>query len=280
MAEIINGKKIAQRVLAGLKKQTIRLKKNQKPSLAVILIGHDPASRLYVSLKEKRAKEVGIAFKKFFLPATASQAVIIKLIKKLNANPEITAILVQLPLPGRQNVEKIISAISPAKDADGIHPNNLKILKAHAQPPILPATTGAVIAILTALKIKPHDKSVAIIGKSKIAGLPTYYYLKNKCRAISIYDRSTKNLAGKTKKADLVIVAIGQPKFVTAKYLKPGAVVIDIGISKVKKKTVGDVDFDQAQNICSAITPVPGGVGPVTVAILLQNTLKLYRDQL
>lgn len=280
MAEIINGKKIAQHVLAGLKEQIARLKKNKKPCLAVILIGRDPASRLYVSLKEKRAKEIGIAFKKFLLPASVSQKNIINLIGKLNADSKVTAVIIQLPLPKKFNTNKIISAISPNKDADGIHPANLKILEAGTALPILPATAGAVAAILSSLEIKLRDKSVAVIGKSKIAGLPTYYYLKNKCRTVSIFDRATENLAGKTKQADLVIVAIGQPKFITAKYLKPGAIVIDIGINKIKDKTVGDVDFYKVKNICSAITPVPGGVGPVTVAILLQNTLRLYREQI
>ncbi|HRY63587.1 MAG TPA: bifunctional methylenetetrahydrofolate dehydrogenase/methenyltetrahydrofolate cyclohydrolase, partial [Patescibacteria group bacterium] len=146
-------------------------------------------------------------------------------------------------------------------------------------PIVLPATAGAVAAILDSLKINLKNKSVAVIGKSQIAGLPSYYYLKNKCRAINIYDKSTKNLATKTKPADIVIVAIGQPKFITKKYLKSKAIVIDIGINKLKGKTVGDVDFDNVKNICSAITPVPGGVGPITVAILLQNTLKLYKSQ-
>ncbi|NMB48672.1 bifunctional 5,10-methylenetetrahydrofolate dehydrogenase/5,10-methenyltetrahydrofolate cyclohydrolase [Candidatus Kuenenbacteria bacterium] len=275
MVKIINGQKIADQLTARLKNQISKLPRNKKPSLAVILIGQNPASHLYVSLKEKRAKSVGIKFQKYLFPTSVSQAKILSLIQKLNQNKTICAILVQLPLPSKFNTPKIITAIDPRKDADGIHPDNLHLLADKKSPAVLPATAGAVAAILDSLKINLKNKSAAVIGKSQIAGLPIYYYLKNKCREINIYDRSTKNLATRTKKADLLIVAIGQPKFITAKYIHPGSVVIDIGINKLQGKTVGDVDFEKVKNLCSAITPVPGGVGPITVAILLQNTLKL-----
>ncbi|HOZ36251.1 MAG TPA: bifunctional 5,10-methylenetetrahydrofolate dehydrogenase/5,10-methenyltetrahydrofolate cyclohydrolase [bacterium] len=278
MTKIIDGKKIAGTILAGLKKQISKLPKNQKPVLAVILIGNNPASRLYVSLKEKRAKDVGINFQKYLFPASASQTKILDLIKKLNQDPSVSAILVQLPLPKKFNTDKIISTIDPRKDADGIHPENLSLLSAGQKPVVLPATACAAATILNSLKTNLKNKSVAVIGKSQIAGLPIYYYLKNKCRQIAIYDRATKNLAAKTNQADIVIVAIGQPKFITQKYLKPGAIVIDIGINKLNNKTVGDVDFHQVKGLCSAITPVPGGVGPITIAILLQNTLKLHQQ--
>ncbi len=278
MVKIINGQKIADALSVRLKNQISKLPRNKKPSLAVILIGQNPASHLYVSLKEKRAKAVGIRFHKFLFPASVSQTKILSLIQKLNQDKSISAILVQLPLPKKFNTAKIITAIDPRKDADGIHPDNLRLLAAKKSPAVLPATADAVAAILDSLKINLKNKSAAVIGKSQIAGLPVYYYLKNKCRAVNVYDRSTKNLAVKTKKADLLIVAIGQPKFITQKYLKPGAIVIDIGINKLQGRTVGDVDFKKVKNICSAITPVPGGVGPITVAILLQNTFKLSQQ--
>lgn len=278
MVKIINGQKIAQSILSRLKKQISKLPKHQKPCLAVILIGDNPASHLYVSLKEKRAKEIGINFQKYLFPASTSQTEIITLIQKLNQDDSVSALLVQLPLPKKFDTDKIISAIAPQKDADGIHPDNLRLLANKKSPVVLPATAGAVAAILASSKINLQNKSAAVVGKSQIAGLPIYYYLKNKCRTISVYDKSTKNLAAKTRQADILVVAIGQPKFITQKYLKPGAIVIDIGINKLLGKTVGDVDFKKAKNFCSAITPVPGGVGPITVAILLENTLKLSQQ--
>ncbi|NMC51943.1 bifunctional 5,10-methylenetetrahydrofolate dehydrogenase/5,10-methenyltetrahydrofolate cyclohydrolase [Candidatus Kuenenbacteria bacterium] len=276
MTKIINGQKIAATLLSRLKKQISKLPQKQKPCLAVILIGKNPASHLYVSLKEKRARDVGIKFKKYLFPASTSQPKILELIQKLNQDASISAILVQLPLPKKLDTDKIISAINPTKDADGIHPKNLKTLAAGQKTSVLPATAGAVAAILDSLKINLKNKSTAVIGKSQIAGLPIYYHLKNKCRQVAAYDHTTKNLAAKTRKADLLIVAIGQPRFITKKYIKPGAIVIDIGINKLQNKTVGDVDFN-VKNICSAITPVPGGVGPITVAILLKNTLKFSK---
>jgi methylenetetrahydrofolate dehydrogenase (NADP+) / methenyltetrahydrofolate cyclohydrolase len=278
MTKIINGTKIADQILSELKKEITKLPGASKPSLAVILIGDNPASHLYVSLKEKRAAEVGINFQKYLFPSSTSQEKIISLIKKLNADPKINALIVQLPLPKKFSTAKIISAINPNKDADGLHPQNLKLLALNKHTPVLPATAGAVAEILKSLKTNLVQKSAAIIGKGPVAGLPIYYYLKNNCHQAFIYDRRTKNLPAQTKKADLLVVAIGQPYFIDEKYIKPGARVIDVGITKVKNKTLGDVNFHQVKNLCSAITPVPGGVGPLTVAVLLKNTLTLFKS--
>jgi len=272
--KLINGKKIANQILLDIKCQRSNVK---YPHLAVILVGDDPASHLYVSIKETRAKEVGIKFTKYILPTETSQTQIIKLIQQLNQNKNITAILVQLPLPQHLNTNKIINTIDPTKDADGIHPNNLKLLTTKNAPQILPATTGAIIESLKYTKVNLKNKSVAIIGKSKIVGLPTYNYLKNKCATINIYDKQTKNLAQKTSQTDILIVAIGQANFITNKYIKPDAVVIDVGINKLNNKIVGDVNFNLVQKKAAWLTPVPGGIGPITVAILLKNVLQLYK---
>jgi methylenetetrahydrofolate dehydrogenase (NADP+) / methenyltetrahydrofolate cyclohydrolase len=263
MIKLIDGKKISHKIFRDLAKRTKKLK--TKPTLAVILIGSDKASHLYVSIKEKRAVEIGINFKKFILPTKTKQTEVINLIKKLNLNQSITAILIQLPLPKHLNTDKIINSVDPRKDADGIHPDSK----------VLPATTGAIIEALKYTKANLKNKSVAIIGKSKIVGLPTFKYLKDKAKKINIYDSKTKNLPAECSKADILIVAIGKANLIDHKYIKPSAIVIDVGINKLKGKTVGDVDFNSTESIASYITPVPGGIGPITVAALLSNTIKL-----
>ncbi len=275
--ELIDGRKISQRIFKRLKKQVVSLKLPFKPCLAVILVGNDPASHLYVGIKERRAKQVGIGFRKYVLPAKIKQSELIKLIGRLNKDKRITAILVQLPLPRHLNVDEVVAAVNPNKDADGIHPAHLERLAAGKRPLVLPATTGAIVEALQAAKVDLKNKSVAIIGKSKIVGLPTYHYLNKKCRRVEIYDKQTKALADKTKRADILIVAIGQPRFIKAVYVKKGAIVIDVGINKVRGKTVGDVDFESVKNKAAWITPVPGGIGPITVARLLKNVLVLSR---
>lgn len=267
--KLINGHKIADKILKSVKSniKNARL----KPHLAVILIGSDPASHLYVSLKEQATKQVNINFKKYIFPVKTSQSKVINLINKLNKNKQITAIIVQLPLPKHLNTDKIISVIDPKKDADGIHPDNTLVL---------PATTGAILEALKYTKVNLNHKSIAIIGKSKIVGLPTYNYLKNKCANIAIYDSSTKNLSSKTSKADILIIAIGSPQFITNKYIKKNTIIIDVGINRIKNKTIGDVDRQSIKNKTQYLTPVPGGIGPITIAILLRNTYQLWKKQI
>ncbi len=275
--KLINGKKISQHILNSLKLEIKQ--KNIQATLAVILIGDDPASHLYVSIKEKRAREIGINFIKYLLPVNTKQTKIIKLIQQLNQNKKITAILIQLPLPKHLDVNKIINTIDPTKDADGIHPNNLQQLSSNTNPQLLPATTGAIIESLKYTKQTINNKSIAIIGKSKIVGLPTYNYFKNKYSSVNIYDRQTQNLAQHTNQADVLIVAIGQANFITNRYIKPHAIVIDVGINKVNNKTIGDIDFNSIKNKVSWLTPVPGGIGPITVAILLKNVIYLSKQK-
>ncbi len=277
--KLINGKKIAAKMLRALKGEVAELALGQKLTLAVILVGKNPASQLYVAIKEKRAWELGINFRNYLLPAQSGQNKIIKLINKLNKDKKVTAILVQLPLPKHLRTDEIIAAIEPEKDADGIQPKNLNILKSGGRPAVMPATTGAIAAALLATKVKLSQQRMAIVGKSKIVGLPTYYYFKNKVKAMAIYDGSTNNLAGKTSRADIVIVAIVAAEFMGEKYFKKGAVVIDVGINRVRGKTVGDVDFHKVKDKVAWLTPVPGGIGPITVAILMQNVIKLFKKQ-
>ncbi len=267
--QLINGKKLADQVL-----KSIKVKKTK---LAVVLIGDNPASHLYVSIKKKTAKQIGINFQKHLLPTQTRQKDVLQLINQLNNDQTVSAILVQLPLPKHLNTQKIIQAIHPQKDADGIHPRHLQLLKQGKTPPVLPATTGAIIESLKSTKIDLKNKSVAIIGKSTIVGLPTYYYLKNKVKKINIYDSKTKNLKQKTSQADILIVAIGQPKHITQEYIKQDAVVIDVGINKIGERTIGDVDPRSIVNKAKYLTPVPGGIGPLTVSILLKNTSKLSK---
>ncbi len=266
--KLINGKKIANKIFNSLHPKS-------SPTLAIILIGKNKASHLYVSIKEKKAAQININVKKYLLPQKTKQDKVIKLIKQLNQDKLITAILVQLPLPKHLDTYKIISTIHPAKDADGIHPKNLNQLKQNKLPPVLPATTGAIIQAIKYTKTNLKNKSVAIIGKSKIVGLPTYYYLKNKVNQINIYDSKTKNLPAKTSQADILIVAIGKPRFITQEYIKPKSIIIDVGINKVNNKTIGDVNSTQIKNKAAWLTPVPGGIGPITVAILLKNVITL-----
>ena len=273
--ELINGKKISKQILKSLKSWAANC---QPPAeLGVILVGHNPASRLYVRLKQKAAKQIGIGFKKYIFPSRVAPELIQKQIRSLNQNKKITAILIQLPLPKQFNAEKIISLIAPRKDADGLHPKHLAMLKKGKKPTVLPATTEAILAAIEHTKVNIKNKSVAIIGKSKIVGLPTYYYLKDKVKKINIYDSHTQKLANKTSQADILIVAIGQAKFITAEYIKSGAIVIDVGINKIKDKTIGDVDFNSIKKKAAWITPVPGGIGPLTIAMLLKNVLKLSK---
>ncbi len=276
--QIINGKQIAKQNLIRLAKQI----KQQKIAahLAVILVGRNPASQLYVNIKEKRAKKIGLKFTKYLLPSKTKQNQLIQLIQNLNKNKKITAILVQLPLPFRFNSDKIIANIKPNKDADAIHPYNLFCLVHKQNSQLLPATTGAIVNAIKSTHIDLKNKSIAIVGTSKIVGLPTYYYLKNKCRQISIYNKETKNLAQKTKQADILIVAIGQANFITTKYIKKNALVIDVGINKINHKTIGDVNFNSVRKKAAWLTPVPGGIGPITVSQLLENVLILKQHQL
>ena len=242
--------------------------------LAVIIVGDDPASRVYVNNKKKACEEVGIYSEEYALDADTTQEELLALIAKLNAKKEISGILVQLPLPKHINEESVINAIDPKKDVDAFHPVNVgKIMVGNFD--FVPCTPAGVMELIKESGIDVCGKDCVVVGRSNIVGKPQAMLLLHENATVTICHSKTANLAEKTKKADILVAAVGIPKFIKGDMIKPGAVVIDVGINRTAdKKLVGDVDFDSCEPICAAITPVPGGVGPMTIAMLMKNTVK------
>lgn len=280
MNKFIYGRAIAKDLTEKGKKRVKALAGKGQIKLAVILVGRDKASCLYVAKKEEKANDMGIAFQKIILPSNVKQKKVLELIDELNDDDSVTGMIVQLPLPRSLDARAIIGRIKPTKDADGLHPGHLAMLKKGKNPPVLPATTVAILEMLKKIGIGRRElsrKKVAIIGKGMVVGWPTYYCLKNRAKETAIYDSKTKNLAAKSSRADILIVAIGRFKFISAEYIGQGAVVIDVGINKTKEGVAGDVDAEKVENKVKKITPVPGGVGPVTVACLFNNVILLKK---
>lgn len=245
-----------------------------RPGLAVVLVGEDPASRVYVGSKVKACEEVGFLSRNYHLSVDTPEAELLALIDTLNADAEIHGILVQLPLPKQIDVQSVIERIDPKKDVDGFHPYNLGRLAGKA-PTLRPCTPYGCMRLLEAYGIDPMGKKAVVVGASNIVGRPVALELLMKRATITVCHSKTRDLPGELMQADIVIAAVGIPKFIKGEWLKPGAVVIDVGINRLETgKLVGDVDFDSAYERASAITPVPGGVGPMTIACLLQNTLE------
>lgn len=272
--QLLNGKKIAKQIRSEIKKQISELK--VKPGLAVILIGADPASHLYVSLKEKACREVGINFEKFLFPPFSEEDEIIKKIEELNEKKDINGILVQLPLPG-QNADKIIAAIDPNKDVDGFHPDNLHRLETNQLCLVSPVVLG-VMRLIRETNEPLTGKKAALI-MSKIFARPFRAVLARAGANVEIIAPEDQMLGEKTKNSDILIVAVGQPNFITGTMVKTGATVIDIGTSRLKNRVVGDVDSISVKTNTAWLAPVPGGVGPMTVAMLLSNTIAAFRNQ-
>jgi len=278
---IINGKKIAQDILAQQKK--IIQKLQFKPKLATILIGKNEASRIYINEKRKIAKKIGINFKLFTFPNDVHQPKIIKLIKKLNTNKTVNGIIVQLPLPKNLNTDKIVQTIDPKKDADGFHQQNIqKFLQLDKLDNILdknlllPVTPAAVIEVLNqTLTEKPISLNIIFIGKPSIFTKPLIHYFKKQSfqTNFQILSPDDPHLTSKSQPADILITACGRPGLIKKNMVKPKAIVIDIGIMRQNSQVVGDIDFKQVKNKVKAITPVPGGIGPITVAILMRNVV-------
>ncbi|WP_188745982.1 bifunctional methylenetetrahydrofolate dehydrogenase/methenyltetrahydrofolate cyclohydrolase FolD [Marinobacterium zhoushanense] len=244
------------------------------PGLAVVLVGVDPASQVYVGSKVRACEEVGYLSRSFRLDASTPESELLALIDKLNADPEIHGILVQLPLPKQIDVQSVIERIDPKKDVDGFHPYNLGRLAGKA-PTLRPCTPYGCMRLLDAYGIDPMGKNAVVIGASNIVGRPVALELLMARATVTVCHSKTKDLPGELARADIVIAAVGIPNFVKGEWLKPGAVVIDVGINRLETgKLVGDVEFDSAYDRVAAITPVPGGVGPMTIACLLQNTLE------
>lgn len=276
-AQIIDGKQIAANVRAEVAAEVARLQKEHglKPGLAVVLVGEDPASKVYVANKAKQTVEVGMNSWEHRLPAETSEADVLALVNKLNNDPACHGILVQLPLPKHINSEKVLNSINPDKDVDGFHPVNVGRLWV-GERALVPCTpTGSVILAKT---VRPSLSGLdaVVIGRSNIVGKPVAALLLREHCTVTIAHSRTKNIEDVVKRADLVIAAVGIPEMVKASWIKPGATIIDVGINRVpsdngKTKLVGDVAYDECAKVAGAITPVPGGVGPMTIACLLRN---------
>lgn len=280
MALIIDGKKVSAEVKEQVRLETLELaKKGIKPGLAVIIVGDDPASRVYVNNKKKACEAVGFLSREYALPATTTQEELLSLVDELNNDKEINGILCQLPLPKGLDEKAVIEAISPIKDVDAFHAINVgKIMIGDYD--FLPCTPAGVMEMLHSYKIPVEGKNCVVIGRSNIVGKPMAMLLLHENGTVTVTHSRTKNLADVTRDADILVAAIGKPKFVTADMVKEGAVVIDVGMDRDENgKLCGDVDFENVKDKCSAITPVPGGVGPMTIAVLMKNTLKACKIQ-
>ena len=292
MTQIINGKEIAQNLRDNLKKEIIELKKNfgNMPGLAVVQIGNVAASSVYVKAKTKSAEEVGIQIIDHHLDESISQTDLLKLIDTLNKQKNVNGILVQLPLPKNIHEQTILDAIHPDKDADGFHPVNvgkLSIASHNDENLLIPCTPYGCLIMLKKLNINLEGKNAIVIGRSNIVGKPMAQLLIKESCTVTIAHSKTKNLPNVCQNADIVIAAVGRPKMVKGNWIKKGAVVIDVGINRIdiekdgekKTKLVGDVDYVEAEKNASAITPVPGGVGPMTIACLLRNTTIAFKNK-
>jgi methylenetetrahydrofolate dehydrogenase (NADP+)/methenyltetrahydrofolate cyclohydrolase len=282
MALIIDGKAVAREVQKHIKEEVEGLERRWgiAPGLAVVLVGDDPGSHIYVKNKEKACKEVGIKSYEHLLPATSSERELLGLIHNLNKDKNVNGILVQLPLPAHVRAERILEAISPYKDVDGFHPLNQGSLMLGADG-FRPCTPLAIMKLLEAMPCDPKGKNAVIVGRSNIVGKPVALMLLEKHATVTICHSRTANLRDEVGRAEIVVVAIGKAGLVRGEWIKPGAVVIDVGVNRLPSgKLSGDVEFEAAKERASAITPVPGGVGPVTICMLLYNTWKAAKDSL
>ncbi|HHQ6576684.1 TPA: bifunctional methylenetetrahydrofolate dehydrogenase/methenyltetrahydrofolate cyclohydrolase FolD [Serratia fonticola] len=279
-AKIIDGKTIAQQVrneVAEQVKQHLAAGK-RAPGLAVVLVGENPASQIYVASKRKACEEVGFISRSYDLPASTTEPELLALIDKLNADKEIDGILVQLPLPAGIDNVKVLERISPDKDVDGFHPYNVGRLCQRA-PKLRPCTPRGIVTLLERYNIDTYGLNAVVVGASNIVGRPMSMELLLAGCTTTVTHRFTKNLRHHVENADLLIVAVGKPGFIPGDWIKPGAIVIDVGINRLESgKVVGDVDFEAASERAAFITPVPGGVGPMTVATLIQNTLQACEE--
>ncbi len=271
MAIIINGKETAATIRAELAQEVQSC--NKKPGLAVILVGENPASQVYVRNKKRACDEIGYYSETHLLPTETTQDALLTLIEKLNNDPKIHGILVQLPLPEHLDENAVIAAISPDKDVDAFHAENVgKIMQGTYR--FLPCTPAGVMELLKRYNVEISGKNCVVLGRSNIVGKPMAMLLLHANGTVTICHSKTKNLAEICRNADILIVAIGKPEFVTADMVKPGAVVIDVGINRRPNGTLcGDVCYNEVEPIASMITPVPGGVGPMTIAMLMKNTM-------
>ncbi|HEY3801398.1 MAG TPA: bifunctional methylenetetrahydrofolate dehydrogenase/methenyltetrahydrofolate cyclohydrolase FolD [Kofleriaceae bacterium] len=275
-AQWIDGKAIAAKVRAEVATRAAALRANHDiaPTLAVVLVGDDPASAVYVRSKTKAAREANVDVRDHKLPATTTQAELMALVAQLNVDPAVDGILVQLPLPAPLDSDAVIRAIDPAKDVDCLHPINLGYL-AQGRPIVAPCTPKGCMRLLREIDVDPAGLRAVVLGRSLLVGKPIAYLLANANATVTMCHSKTKDLAGEVRRADLVVAAIGKPELVAGDWIKEGAIVLDVGVNRMPDgKLVGDVAFAAAAERARAITPVPGGVGPMTIASLLENTLE------
>ncbi|HEX03791.1 MAG TPA: bifunctional methylenetetrahydrofolate dehydrogenase/methenyltetrahydrofolate cyclohydrolase FolD [Bacteroidetes bacterium] len=286
---IIDGKAVAADIRAEIKVEVAkRAKQGRQPGLAVIVVGDDPASKVYVNMKKKACEETGMASLIERMPADTTQSDLLARVREINEDDRFNGLLVQSPLPNGLDENEVVRAIDPMKDVDGFHPENVGLLALN-QPRFVPCTPSGVMELLKRYNVDPSGKQVVVLGRSHLVGMPMALLLMRKAKGanatVTVCHSRTINMAEQTRRADILIAAIGQPHFVKGDMVKEGAVVIDVGINRVDDalarrgyRLVGDVDYNEVRPKTSAITPVPGGVGPMTVALLLKNTL--YAEEL
>ncbi|MEM4272439.1 MAG: bifunctional 5,10-methylenetetrahydrofolate dehydrogenase/5,10-methenyltetrahydrofolate cyclohydrolase [Candidatus Bilamarchaeaceae archaeon] len=268
---LLEGRLPAEKILANVKKGVLQL--GFSPGLAIIRVGEDPASKTYVVTKLRRAQECGISGKEYSLSATTPEKKIMDLIRRLNKDRKTHGIIVQLPLPSHFNSDRMLNAISPDKDVDGLHPVNMGRLL-QGNPHFVPATPQGIMEMFQFYKIPVAGKNAVVVGRSAIVGKPMAALLLNADATVEVCHSKTRSLAEHTRRAEILVAAVGKPHFITSDMVKEGAVVIDVGINRTDGKIVGDVDFEKVSGKAGAITPVPGGVGLLTVACLMKNVLK------
>ncbi|OOF86195.1 bifunctional methylenetetrahydrofolate dehydrogenase/methenyltetrahydrofolate cyclohydrolase FolD [Rodentibacter ratti] len=280
-AQIISGTMLSKQIKSEISKKISYYRNEDKraPGLAVILVGSDPASQVYVESKRRSCEEVGVNSKSYDLPATTTEQELLALIDRLNADETIDGILVQLPLPKQINSEAIIERIDPKKDVDGFHPYNVGRL-CQRIPTLRACTPYGVMKLLETTGLDLHGKHAVIVGASNIVGRPMSLELLLAGATVTVTHRFTKDLENHVRQADILVVAVGKPNLVPGEWVKEGAVVIDVGINRIEGKLVGDIGFEAAAQKASYITPVPGGVGPMTVAMLMYNTLYAYEHNI
>ena len=277
---ILDGKNLAKKIRNEVKEETALLmeKTGKKPGLAIVLVGDDPASKIYVNSKIKGCKEIGFESFAHFLPGNTSEEELLDTIDKLNRDDNVNGILVQLPLPDHINEKKVIAKIALEKDVDGFKPENLGMLFLNDKASIHSCTPAGILRLLDEYNIDLKGKDAVIVGRSNIVGKPLAGLFINRSATVTICNSKTKDLKEKTKNADVVVMAVGKAKLLTEDMVKDGAVIVDVGINRTENGIVGDVDFENVASKCSFITPVPGGVGPMTVAMLFHNTLKAFKN--
>ena len=289
-AEVLDGKRIAKEIQAEIKQRVATFVETHHfaPALAAVLVGDDPASQVYVRNKERACERAGIKSQLHRMPADSTTDEVLDKVRQLNEDPEVSGILVQLPLPREVDTQVVLDAVSPLKDVDAFHPRNVGLIS-QGRPQFLPCTPHGIIQMLKRYQIHTQGKNVVIVGRSDIVGKPMALMLANRDiglgpemanATVTICHSQTSDLGAVTQQADILIAAIGQPKFITGDMVKLGAVVVDVGINRTDDGLVGDVDYNDVVPVASYVTPVPGGVGPLTVTMLLENTLSAAGLQL